>query len=763
MIRILKFAKKSWYVMIIILLLLFVQANCDLALPEYTSDIVDVGIQSKGIESPIPEQLREETFEYLAMFMDTEEESIFRDSYVKNGTIYELAVANEAEKKGSKNDGITYVPEKDYNALKDILVEKETILAMLTSEGEEADAMKQQLITQMNLPADTDILIAFSMMPKEMVLEISKNMTENLADMSELIGESTAITFVLSEYEAMGIDIDKLQMDYLKQKGLEMLGIAVLGMVMAITVAFLSSGLSAGVSRDLRNKVYKKVISFSNAEMNQFSTSSLITRCTNDIQQVQMVLIMIFRIVLYAPIMGIGGIVKVTQTKTHMTWIIAVAVVAVLTIVAVLMVVAMPKFKIMQKLVDRLNLVSRETLTGISVIRAFGRERYEEERFEAASKDLMKTQLFTHRTMAVMMPTMMFVMNGITVLIIWVGAKGIDLGNLQVGDMMAFITYTMQIVMSFLMITMVSVMLPRAAVSAVRIDEVLNIETEIKNPEKPKTLEKKTEGKVSFEHVSFAYPGSKENALEDIHFTANPGETTAIIGSTGCGKSTLVQLLPRLFDVTEGAVKIDGIDVRELDIASLREQIGYVPQKGMLFSGTIESNIGFGSREVAEDQIKEAARIAQAEEFILAKPDTYEEHIAQGGGNVSGGQKQRLSIARAIAKQPKIYVFDDSFSALDYKTDQILRKALNEKTKDATVIIVAQRISTILYADKILVLDDGKIVGEGTHSELLATNEVYRQIAASQLSEAEMNASAETADANKAADNKKKQKPEKEV
>ena len=520
-----------------------------------------------------------------------------------------------------------------------------------------------------------------------------------------------------------------------------MLGIAVLGMIMAIAVAFLSSRLSAGVSRDLRNKVYKKVISFSNGEMNQFSTSSLITRCTNDIQQVQMVLIMIFRIVLYAPVMGIGGIVKVTQTKTQMSWIIAVAVVAVLSLVAILMIVAMPKFKIMQKLVDRLNLVSRETLTGISVIRAFGREKYEEKRFEDASTDLMKTQLFTHRTMALMMPTMMFIMNGITVLIIWVGAKGIDLGNLQVGDMMAFITYTMQIVMSFLMITMVSVMLPRAAVSAVRIDEVLNTKTEINNLENPKILEKEIEGKVSFEHVTFAYPGSKEDALEDIHFTANPGETTAIIGSTGCGKSTLVQLLPRLYDVTKGAVKIDGVDIRELDIANLREQIGYVPQKGMLFSGTIKSNIGFGSEEIPFNRIEEAAKIAQAEEFIMAKPNTYEEHIAQGGGNVSGGQKQRLSIARAIAKQPKIYVFDDSFSALDYKTDQILRKALNEKTKDATVIIVAQRISTILHADKIIVLDDGKIVGEGTHSELLATNEVYRQIAASQLSEAEMNVS----------------------
>lgn len=742
MIKVLKFAKKSWYVMIIILLLLFVQANCDLALPEYTSDIVDVGIQSKGIESPVPERMREETFERLVLFMNQEEEELFRSAYRKNGTIYELMAACEEDHKGVKEDGITYMPKEEYEKFRQMLIEKETVLSMLTSGGEEADAMKSQMLSQMGLPEDTDMMTAFSMLPKETVLAICDGISEKLEDMSDLIGESTAIAFVSTEYEAMGMDVDKMQMDYLKRKGLEMLGIAVLGMVVSIVVAFIASRLAANVAKDLRNKVYKKVVSFSNGEMNQFSTSSLITRCTNDIQQVQMVLIMIFRIVVYAPIMGIGGIIKVIQTGTHMTWIIAVAVVSVLSLVGILMIVAMPKFKMMQILVDRLNLVSRETLTGISVIRAFGREKYEEDRFQDASTDLMKTQLFTHRTMAFMMPTMMFIMNGITVLIIWVGAHGIDLGNLQVGDMMAFITYTMQIVMSFLMITMVSVMLPRAAVSAVRIDEVLNTENHINNPKKPEKLEKAVKGVVSFEHVSFAYPGSKEDALEDIDFTANPGETTAIIGSTGCGKSTLVQLLPRLYDVSEGAVKIDGVDIRQLDLADLRDMIGYVPQKGMLFSGTIKSNIGFGRKEVPMEQIKEAAEIAQASEFILAKPDTFEEHIAQGGGNVSGGQKQRLSIARAIAKQPKIYVFDDSFSALDYKTDQVLRKALNEKTKDATVIIVAQRISTILHADKILVLDDGKIVGEGTHKELLAENEVYRQIAASQLSEAEMNASA---------------------
>ncbi len=724
MLKILKFAKKSWYVMIIIVLLLFVQANCDLALPEYTSDIVDVGIQSKGIDSAVLEKMRPETYEALTLFMDEKEEQLFSSSYELKDDLYVLTKTEE--------DG-------NFDSLEELMVEKEMLLFMLDSEGEEADAVKAQMLEEMGLPEDTELLTAFSMMPKEKVLEIGDAIIEKLEDMSEMVSKSAAISFAAAEYDELGINVDKIQMNYLRNKGLSMLGIAVIGMIVAVCVNYLSSKLAAKTARELRNRVFKKVVSLSNEEINSFSTSSLITRCTNDIQQVQMVLTMVFRIVAYAPLIGIGGIIKVVNTQTQMSWIIAVAVAAVLLLVAVLMVIAMPKFKKMQTLIDNLNLVSRETLTGISVIRAFGREEYEQERFEKSSKNLMNTQLFTHRAMAFMMPTMMFIMNAVTVLIIWVGAKGIDLGNLQVGDMMAFITYTMQIVMAFLMITMVSVMLPRAAVSAVRIDEVLKTKTNIKNTKEPKELTEAAKGVVSFEHVNFSYPGADEDALKDITFTANPGETTAIIGSTGCGKTTLVQLIPRLFDVRSGAVKVDDVDIRELDMALLRRQIGYVPQKGILFSGTIKSNIGFGEEDPQMSNIEEAAKIAQAEEFILEKPDLYEDHIAQGGSNVSGGQKQRLSIARAIARNPKIYIFDDSFSALDYKTDQVLRKALNTKTKDATVIIVAQRISTILHADKILVLDDGEIVGIGTHETLLAENEVYRQIAASQLSEEELN------------------------
>ena len=546
-----------------------------------------------------------------------------------------------------------------------------------------------------------------------------------------------AISFLQEEYQNIGIALDKVQMNYLRNVGGRMIALALLTMVAAILVGYLSAKLAARTSRDLRNQVFQKVVGFSSEEMNRFSTASLITRSTNDIQQVQQVLVMLFRIVAYAPIMGIGGIIKVFHTNASMTWIIAVAVGVIMFMVMILMQVAMPKFKSMQKLVDRLNLVSREILTGIPVIRAFSREKHEEKRFDSASRDLMKTQLFTTRTMSFMMPAMMFIMNAITVLILWVGSHGIDLGQLQVGDMMAFITYTMQIVMSFLMLTMISVMLPRASVAADRIDEILKSETVIHNPENPKkdVIQK---GEVRFENVSFQYPGAEECALTDIDFTAKSGETTAIIGSTGCGKSTLVQLIPRLFDVTKGKITIDGVDIRQMDMKELRRKIGYVPQKGILFSGTIASNLKFGAPDISNEKMEEAAAIAQATEFIETKPEGYETGIAQGGTNVSGGQKQRLSIARAIAKNPNIYVFDDSFSALDYKTDITLRKALKEKVSEATVLIVAQRISTIIHAEKIIVLEDGKIVGMGTHEELMEDNKVYQQIAMSQLSKGEL-------------------------
>ena len=754
MIKILKFAKKQWYIMIAIILLLFIQANCELALPEYTSNIVDVGIQYGGIERPIPEVIREDSLNHLFLFMNEKERSLIENYYLKleknklsqeeykeylskypdlkDETLYVLSYSKLGNSKNEKN--------KTLDKLSNTLVPAEILMTMLTSNEKEAIAMQKQIFQSMNLPynKNADLFQIISQLPKEAIISIQDGIKEKMGDMSDMLGESIAITFVQNEYKTAGINLDEFQMNYLKTTGIKMLGLALLGMVIAILVGYLASKLAAKVSRDLRNKVFKKVISFSNKEINDFSTSSLITRCTNDIQQVQQVTVLLFRMVAYAPIMGIGGIIKVLKTNTSMAWIIAVAVGVILCLVIVLMSVAMPKFKKMQSLLDRLNLVSREILTGIPVIRAFSREKHEEQRFDTASKNLMKTQLFTNRAMALMMPTMMFVMNGITVLIIWVGANGIDLGELQVGDMMAFITYTMQIVMSFLMITMVSVMLPRAAVAANRIDEVLNSDIIIKDEEHPLSLPETIKGEIKFNHVHFRYPNADEDALSDISFTAKPGEVTAIIGSTGCGKSTLVQLIPRLYDVSEGSITLDGNDIRSISLSNLREKIGYVPQKGILFSGTIDSNLRFGAPNASKQQIEEAASIAQAEEFINTKPERYQTPIAQGGTNVSGGQKQRLAIARAIAKNPSIYIFDDSFSALDYKTDIALRKALNEKVSDATVLIVAQRISTIIHADKIIVLDEGKITGIGTHEELLKSNEIYQQIAISQLSQEEL-------------------------
>lgn len=564
-------------------------------------------------------------------------------------------------------------------------------------------------------------------------------MRREMDGVSEMLISQMAVAFVKAEYESLGLDLGKMQTDYLWSTGAKMLGLTVLMMTVAIAAGLLASRTAARVGRDLRSSVFKKVISFSNVEMDRFSTASLITRSTNDIQQVQQVVVMLLRMVMYAPILGIGGVIKVAGTKTGMEWIIAVAVGVIILVVILLMVIAIPKFKKMQTLVDRLNLVSREILTGIPVIRAFSREKHEEERFDVANRDLMRTQLFTNRVMTFMMPVMMLVMNTITIMIVWFGAKGVDLGNMQVGDMMAFITYTMQIVMSFMMLTMISIMLPRANVAAARIDEVLSAEPVIRDPENNQDESLVSpKGVVSYEDVSFAYPGAGENVLEHITFTAVPGQTTAVIGSTGSGKSTLVHLLPRLYDVSAGAVKIDGVDIRSLTLHKLHSLLGFVPQKGILFSGDIASNLKFGGDDITDEAMTEAAEIAQAAPFIAEKPEGYHSPIAQGGTNVSGGQKQRLSIARAIAKHPKIYVFDDSFSALDYKTDTELRRALAAKTKDATVIIVAQRISTILHADQIIVLDDGRIVGMGRHEELMQNCETYREIARSQLSEKEL-------------------------
>lgn len=586
------------------------------------------------------------------------------------------------------------------------------------------------------------------MMPQESREELVKEIKKEMKDMPDMILEQAAVSYARNAYQDLGMDVDQMQYHYLFTTGGKMIALAFLGMAASVLVCYLASRVGARVGRDLRGRVFRKVVGFSNNEFDHFSTASLITRSTNDIQQVQFLAVMVLRMVLYAPILALGGVYKVFQTNVSMSWIIALAVILIFCVVLVLFVAAMPKFKTLQKLVDRLNLVTREILTGLSVIRAFSTEKHEEERFDTANKNLTRTNLFVNRAMTFMMPTMILIMNGVSVLIVWNGAHGISDGQMQVGDMMAFIQYTMQIIMGFLMICMISIMLPRAGVSADRIQEILTSETVIDDPKEAKAFCKEEAGVLKFDHVSFRYPGADEDVLHDIHFTARPGETTAIIGSTGSGKSTLVNLIPRFYDVTEGTITLDGVDIREVSQHTLRDKIGYVPQKGVLFSGDIASNILFGNPDGGEAVMKEAAQIAQAEEFIEAKSEKYHSHIAQGGSNVSGGQKQRLSIARAIAKRPELFIFDDSFSALDYKTDVALRKALKKKTAQSTVLIVAQRISTILHAEQIIVLDEGKIAGIGTHRELLDSCEVYRQIAASQLSEEELDLNGKGAEAN---------------
>lgn len=702
MLKMLKYMKKSIGWIVLIVALLFVQAYSDLALPEYTSQIVDTGIQQKGIPDAVPEKIRETTLNGLTMLMEPDDADQVTAAYT------------EAE------DGIC--------ELKDIRDEEREELN---------DSLGLAMMVSMTLSSEG---IDISQVPQEQIQMMLEQADEQKEQISDSIVTQMAVTFVQQEYAAMGEDLDQIQMNYLIRSGLQMLGLALISMLAAVLVTFLASRVAALLGHDLRNMVYRKVISFSSAEMNHFSTASLITRSTNDIQQVQMLMTMVFRIVLYAPIIGIGGITKVLETESGMTWILAVAVAALAVLIVTLLVVAMPRFRKLQTLIDRLNLITREILTGLSVIRAFSTEKHEEERFEEANHRLMKTNLFVNRCMTFMMPLMMLIMNGISVLIVYVGAHHIDEGALQVGDMMAFIQYTMQIIMAFLMISMLSVMLPRASVSAKRITEILETEVSIQEPEQPKKPSGDRKGEVEFSHVSFRYPGAEEEVLHDITFTAKKGETVAFIGSTGSGKSTLVNLIPRFFDVSEGSICIDGVDIREMDIKNLRSRLGYVPQKGVLFSGTIESNLRFGAGEASMEELNKAADIAQASEFIAAKDDGMQSPIAQGGTNVSGGQKQRLSIARAVAKRPEIYIFDDSFSALDYKTDAALRQALKKETSEATTLIVAQRISTILHADKIMVLDNGNVVGSGTHKELLESCEVYQQIAKSQLSKEELEA-----------------------
>ena len=720
---------------LLILCVLVVQAYCDLSLPTYTSNIVNVGIQQSGIDEEIPENISEEEMNRLLLFVSEDDRQDIQDAYEKSSESFDYDGEVLTLKDSVKSD----------NEKLDALTEEMKLPMMLTAGFENgSDTTKQmegQLKEQMSQVPGIEkmsVFDIFGMMDDTQRAAIVDKITEQMDKMPDSILDQAAISYVKSTYEQIGLDTGHMSTVYILKTGAKMLGLAALGMAASILACLMASRVGAKVGRGLRRDTFRKVIGFSNAEFDKFSTASLITRSTNDIQQIQLLTVMILRMVLYAPIMAIGGILKVSKTNVDMFWIIGLAVLLIVMVVAVLFIVVMPKFKIVQNMVDKLNLVSREILTGLPVIRAFHTEKHEEERFDKANKDLTKLNLFVNRAMTFMMPTMMLVMNGITVLIVWVGGHSINDGAMQVGDMMAFIQYAMQIIMSFLMICMISVMLPRAAVSAERVDKVLKSETKIHDPKEPKTLPKNGKGEVAFEHVSFHYPGAEEDVLHDITFTAKPGETTAFIGSTGCGKSTLVNLIPRFYDVTEGKITIDGQDVRDLTQHELRDKLGYVPQKGVLFSGNIASNIMFGNPAGSEQEMTEAAQIAQAVEFIDTKPERYKSPISQGGANVSGGQKQRLSIARAIAKHPDVYIFDDSFSALDYNTDTVLRSALKEKTTDSVVLIVAQRISTILHAEQIIVLDDGKIVGKGTHEELLKTCDAYYQIAASQLSESEL-------------------------
>ena len=710
MLHILGYLKRSWKAVLVIFALLIFQASCDLTLPQFTSDLVDIGIQQNGIAHAAPAEMRATTMDNLGLFLTNDEQKLVSSFYTLDGDRYVCTAQSKA----------------DWEALDEVLSMPMVMLDTIESSGKiDVQTLHEE--------------IASGQVTRQHLLGAESQMESELSNMGGSTMTQKAILFTQKEYEALGYDLHEMQMNYLLTTGGKMLALS-LGMVIAaILVGLVASRTAAELSMHLRESLFTRVVSFGNEEMTRFSTASLITRSTNDIQQIQMVIVILLRIVLYAPILGIGGILRVTRTQTGMAWIIAVAVAAVIGIVAVLMGTAMPRFKKMQTLIDNLNLVAREILTGLPVIRAFSREKHEEERFDGANIALTRTQLFTNRVMTFMMPTMMLTMNLVTVAIVWFGAHGIDLGRMQVGDMMAFITYTMQIIMSFLMISMISILLPRAGVAAERINEVLATEPRIHDRAKVKDDQLTAcRGEIVFDDVSFRYPDADADVLEHISFTAKPGQTTAIIGSTGAGKSSLLNLIPRFFDVSYGRITIDGIDIRDLSQHRLHELLGYVPQKGILFSGDIESNLKFGGADISDERMKQAAEIAQATEFIESKPERYETPIAQGGTNVSGGQKQRLSIARAIAKNPRIYLFDDSFSALDYKTDAALRRALSEQIHDATTIIVAQRISTILHAEQIIVLDEGKVAGIGTHEELMRTCATYQEIARSQLSEKEL-------------------------
>ena len=754
-----KYAASYWKAMIAIVLILVVQAYCDLSLPAYTSDIVNVGIQQGGIEDEVPRQIATEEMEKLLLFVSEDDQQTVMDAYTEDNTSYKKeayvlkdSVAEEENTMENLKD-ILQIPMMMTSGIEsgsDTTKQMEDKLKEQMSQGmaqsmpQGADQTMPEGMPQGESQAvsldDMSMFDLLKMLPAEQRATMVEKIEEQMSEMPDTILDQAAVSFCRSAYKDLGMDMDQTQIHYLLKTGGQMAALALLGMVASIMVAFLASRVGASAGRDLRSGVFRKVVGFSNNEFNHFSTASLITRSTNDIQQIQMLIVMLLRMVLYAPILAIGGVLQVMKTNVSMSWIIGLAVIIIAFVVLLLFLVVMPKFKVLQNLVDKLNLVTREILTGLPVIRAFSTEKHEEERFDDANRTLTKTNLFVNRAMTFMMPVMMLVMNGVSVLIVWTGAHGISDGQMQVGDMMAFIQYTMQIIMGFLMLCMISIMLPRAAVAADRVEEVLKSETMIHDPKQEKHFPEDGKGVLTFDHVSFRYPGADEDVLEDITFTAKPGETTAIIGSTGSGKSTLVNLIPRFYDVTSGDIMLDGVDIREVKQHELREKLGYVPQKGVLFSGDIASNIMFGNSHGSDDEMIEAAEIAQATEFIDTKPEKYKSPISQGGSNVSGGQKQRLSIARAIAKHPQVFIFDDSFSALDYKTDVTLRRALAEKTSGSTVLIVAQRISTILHAEQIIVLDEGKVAGKGTHAELLKNCPVYREIAESQLSRKELEA-----------------------
>ena len=722
------------------ILLLFVQAMADLSLPDYMSNIVNKGIQQGGIENSVPEAIRQSQMERLTIFMkESEKNEVLKHYRVvdQNSTDYE----NNVDQYPALARESIYVLEDVEPSIIDQLnpIMGKAFLAVTGIEKMKTEAKDGMIeLNGQKIPANTDLFAIFAQLPADQRLEISNQMNEKFTALGDNMITQAAASSIKAEYAALGMDTEKIQNDYIIKAGMIMLLISLVSAVAIVLVGFLSSKTAAGLAKNLRRDVFRKVEGFSKTELDRFSTASLITRTTNDITQIQMLIVMMIRMVIYAPILGIGGVIKAIDKSTSMSWIIAVAVIALLVLISVVFAVAMPKFKIIQKLIDRLNLVTRENLSGMMVIRAFNTQQFEEKRFDKANQDLTNVNLFVSRVMVVMFPTMMFIMNAIVLLIVWVGAHQIESSSMQVGDMMAFMQYAMQIIFAFLMMSFMFIMIPRASVSAQRIAEVLETKSEINDPEQPKEFNKAKKGIIEFNNVSFRYDGAEEDILKNINFTAMPGQTTAFIGSTGSGKTTLVNLIPRFYDVTEGQILIDGVDIRQVRQHDLREKIGYVPQESSLFSGTIESNLQYGNEQATEQELKKAAEIAQAMEFISEKPEGFESEISQGGSNVSGGQKQRLSIARALMKKPEIYIFDDSFSALDFKTDTALRKALEKETKSSTILIVAQRISTIMNADQIIVLDEGEIVCKGTHKELMETCQTYQEIALSQLSKEEL-------------------------